>query len=1520
MNKKFYLSILLAAIVFIEIDAQTYTQFFDSVFAHISKSEATTGILYERVIPISNAASFNSQTNLVDTINTSIFLQCYYELYSSTFDTSLSFLPNINKIKEEARTDSIIDIGLLHCRLNVIDTAVSRQKLYFDSDSILREKVNITQSLYLEKEIFIASPFTEYVYTGKTTFFFSDKFLFDNTNKVISHININFDDGMGVRQIQPNTSIDVNYSRTGEHIVSIQLVFENGQILDSYSFLYCYSPKAKNSHPQETITVTADIPFTDYANYSTYGTGCMRVYYANSDKILRKPILILDGFDPKNSRNFETNTEPTEPSLWDLLYYTNDEDSIHIGDILIDNYGYDLIFLDFDKGGDYIERNAMVCVKALKIINDKLSSTESNEQIILIGPSMGGQIARFALTYMEQNPSDLNTNYGVHNTRLWISLDSPHQGANISLGAQALMYYYGNVGNFENAADSWNNLLNCPAAKQMLIYQFNTMLPPTTIFQTCSLSVNQYTPNSYFSTFYNKMHTMGYPSSRNIAITNGSINGVTNNIGCSDAIDIRIEFGNIRLSKIQLFPTNHHCEIFYGMCPVGNSDNMIINFLFGQKTKMYVFANSLNNYSIDAAPGGKYKTFDIIHSAFKKNMGKKLKDETMNIHTHCFMPITSTLDISGNMNYCTNIASRNLVTEGLTPFDSYAGVLDSNMYHVTFNQQLVDYMLNEIETYIQGERNIQLCTRPTYTLHLPQDSTATITWISSNNIKIIPTSNSTQITIIPLSEGEAWISAEVSTLKHRKRLANYPIQISINENNTLPIIHATTIRGQSMSINNEVLLADTFCIENGKTLTITGILHCSPATRIIIRPGGKLVVDGGVLTSACAGEMWQGVEVIGNRELSQNILNQGKIEIKNGAIIENAYTGIRTGESGDNWNTTGGIISASETTFRNNQRSIEFLSYADTLSNGTILNNISYFNNCTFIIDTNNIFSQNDCNFTAHITMWDVRGININGCHFKNFTSGHEEKKRAIYAEDAGFHISKICAEDTYSSVTCTCSDNSSIFSEFTGFSTAIELFTTGNQYAVSVDFSKFTNNENAITINGNNFVSITRCNFNLQNTPTMSLTNRGILLNNCTGYKIEENSFYRDSPNQAQIGSTGIWIQNSGSGYNFLYRNNFSNLKYGVYAIGNNGNTNGGLQIECSSFSYNDYDIYLPQRASIAPWQGSSSQGADNTFIGTHNSSFYNASSQQITYFHSNSSHIMNPYNVTNNIFVSNTALANNCISTLCNNSSKNQDLTSLNPFNSIQYDLENNNSSFPFQLNNSSQSSTDSLATFVELSKIYIENILSEMNTFAINLQSLARWHSSASQFANCYSIAETQFQSDGVSSYVETENSEETINYANLQMLKTLCFNNYKGNWNELTDAQITILQEIADQNTGRSSEIAKGILCFFFNICYENNESEIDIDTEMRRYQQSNCNINSTLHIYPNPSNDNLYIEHSEFISEISIYDMQGRKVFFKKVESQKNSVHIILNNLSSGIYLIKVTNNINNTLYQKVIKK
>lgn len=44
-------------------DAQTmrdFTDTFDSIISHISRADATTGILYNRVIPFSNVTSFNS--------------------------------------------------------------------------------------------------------------------------------------------------------------------------------------------------------------------------------------------------------------------------------------------------------------------------------------------------------------------------------------------------------------------------------------------------------------------------------------------------------------------------------------------------------------------------------------------------------------------------------------------------------------------------------------------------------------------------------------------------------------------------------------------------------------------------------------------------------------------------------------------------------------------------------------------------------------------------------------------------------------------------------------------------------------------------------------------------------------------------------------------------------------------------------------------------------------------------------------------------------------------------------------------------------------------------------------------------------------------------------------------------------------------------------------------------------------------------------------------------------------------
>ena len=98
--------------------------------------------------------------------------------------------------------------------------------------------------------------------------------------------------------------------------------------------------------------------------------------------------------------------------------------------------------------------------------------------------------------------------------------------------------------------------------------------------------------------------------------------------------------------------------------------------------------------------------------------------------------------------------------------------------------------------------------------------------------------------------------------------------------------------------NTNTMINQNLTIDSLATLTVTDTLFVGFGSTIIVRPGGKLIVDGGTLTSACAGEMWQGIEVVGDRTQHQNAANQGTVILRNNATIENAHCAIKTGLAG----------------------------------------------------------------------------------------------------------------------------------------------------------------------------------------------------------------------------------------------------------------------------------------------------------------------------------------------------------------------------------------------------------------------------------------------------------------------------------------------------------------------------------------------------------------------------------------------------------------------------------------------
>ena len=147
--------------------------------------------------------------------------------------------------------------------------------------------------------------------------------------------------------------------------------------------------------------------------------------------------------------------------------------------------------------------------------------------------------------------------------------------------------------------------------------------------------------------------------------------------------------------------------------------------------------------------------------------------------------------------------------------------------------------------------------------------------------------------------------------------------------------------------------------------------------------------------------------------------------------------------------------------------------------------------------------------------------------------------------------------------------------------------------------------------------------------------------------------------------------------------------------------------------------------------------------------------------------------------------------------------------------------------------------------LSDTYCEAVRAIMADTVLDLNELEQWHTAAqsANYANIgdpYSLTETRFMEGYAETFVGDAEDAEMANYAEFHGLKLALRDNVAANdvavgendysplqpgghinWYALTPSQIAQLQTIAERNTGRASVMAKGVLCFFHGICYEDD---------------------------------------------------------------------------------------------------
>ena len=383
-----------------------------------------------------------------------------------------------------------------------------------------------------------------------------------------------------------------------------------------------------------------------------------------------------------------------------------------------------------------------------------------------------------------------------------------------------------------------------------------------------------------------------------------------------------------------------------------------------------------------------------------------------------------------------------------------------------------------------------------------------------------------------------------------------------------------------VEINNGYAVCDDIIIESGGILTLKDActLYLQENKKIIVKPGGQLLVDGATITST-SDQLWQGIEVWGNPSLSQIPANQGWLVVTNGGTIENAEVAVRAG-SADYTGKGGGIVLAENAVFLNNTVSAMFDPY-------TAYTNTSAFGSCTF-----NYTKTITSGFKFYFAKLDnVISIQFTNCNFTN-NSDQDYVGAGIKSINSIFSVEGLCTE--YSGTECNDWDPGLFENlEYGVYATA----STTTRFA-DIRHTTFTDNSHGIYLGGMTLPRVTSNEFQLNRTAAQG--GYGLYLDGSTQYWVEDNHF------ESSIAETptgiGIYVNASGSLANEIYLNSFDYIEYAVTVLGYNRNsrtTTTGLQIRCNYYDNTLYDETIVHEGPFLPGSdGIASIQGNNTLI----------------------------------------------------------------------------------------------------------------------------------------------------------------------------------------------------------------------------------------------------------------------------------------------------------------------------------
>ena len=775
--------------------------------ANLPVAQITSDVLLDKVVDYANLTNFNTtEKNLSDFGH---FKQSLSELYKAS--NQLRFISSETLATRTAYStnENSVDVGIINTlfhRLNFNEENPTLSGVTFTNNQFA---IVSGKPTFVAKKIVIASPLKEFVTGSSINFNFSDTFVFNNATTLIKKLIVKFENNttnLPVTIIDNNafilTNKNVVYTTSGLKTLEFTTTFTDNTVITTYAQIFVNvvssgTIMAKGNSSNNSICTDAlrergvftaietdnSTSFQGYdESYAFKGKIEYTVFYGNNNtaRKMLKPVIIVDGFDPKDKRKVQdcdcendpkckvTNSDKTTNYYYPFVTLTYnpgkhtsivDSMDYEISPTIKNNFlddlrilGYDVIIVNqptydiinpaqptiqvwvpmrlspfvaahwesrpnvrtIDGGADYIERNAYTLASFIKNYVKPLQvSANSIEKLVLFGPSMGGQITRFALAYMEKKFAQTGDVNWKHNARLWVSVDSPHLGANIPVGGQANVGFMALALDKDPAKESYADL-NSVAGKQQSILNFE---------HARTSGTNNLIGSPFFTTYYNNLRnngvagSRGYPVSisgtfRKIAMTNGSLLGKKQGVDGQTFLNTKVYLRGLWPFQSSTITLARFRDSFMpsfgstGQVFKGDGQNFSANIqLFNSSIDVSHprFTLNVNNQdirgSLDVVPGGYFKLGKILKESIEGGASEGgFRSETSDYkESNSFISTFSALGHLNPWQNWSNALNTNLLCPYniQTPFDSYYGEAN-NTEHTSFTKEGVDWLKKEL--------------------------------------------------------------------------------------------------------------------------------------------------------------------------------------------------------------------------------------------------------------------------------------------------------------------------------------------------------------------------------------------------------------------------------------------------------------------------------------------------------------------------------------------------------------------------------------------------------------------------------------------------------------------------------------------------------------------------------------------------------------------------------------------------------------------------------------------------------